>query len=121
MGVATTNAFNFSVEHWKGLPKEQELRSQAWQYLIDNQVLDPPVSAGLFYSKPRHSLSISLATSGLDWEGVQEKVALAINLRAERSNAVYSQWRGSQIAMDGEVVSRQQVFLQSMKNLGYRV
>ncbi|KAL1964885.1 hypothetical protein VTN77DRAFT_6238 [Rasamsonia byssochlamydoides] len=135
MGLKFPSIFEFNVECWYQNERQQakaeeaakqaarqELRSQVLGLLRTQSVLDEPIAgAGFSYSKPWHYLAIALVESGLDWEKIQEKVAIAAAERVTRSRSIFHVWRGQRVVEDEDVVSHRKAFLQAMKDLGRRV
>ncbi|KAL2218376.1 hypothetical protein M432DRAFT_631996 [Thermoascus aurantiacus ATCC 26904] len=67
MGIQFPSIFGFDVDKWK-------LDESA-------RVLEQPVGGGLYYTKPWYYLGIALTESGMDWNEIQSKVAMAASGR----------------------------------------
>lgn len=121
MGVANEafNTYSFNREHWKRSEEEDKLSSLAWRLLVDKRIVDKPVK-GRFWPKPTHFLCACLATSGLDYNEIQRRVAIAESYK-RRQAEVISELHGSQITRDEEVIRRRDMLVNKMKSLGHQV
>lgn len=120
MGVANEafNAYSFNREHWKRSEEEDKLDYLAWRLLVEKRIVDKPVK-GLFWPKPVKFLSACLATSGLDYDGIQHKVEIAQSYKRKQAEAI-SELHGSQIMRDEEVIRRRDILLNKMTSLGHK-
>ncbi|KAJ9370079.1 hypothetical protein DTO282E5_5276 [Paecilomyces variotii] len=121
MGVANEafDAYSFNWEHWKISEEEDKLDALAWRLLIEKRIVDRPVR-GLFWPKPVRFLSACLATSGLDYNEIQQRVAIAEGYKRRQAEAI-SELHGSQITRDEEVIRCRDILVDKMKSLGYQV
>ncbi|KAJ9301518.1 hypothetical protein DTO271G3_1653 [Paecilomyces variotii] len=121
MGVANEafNAYSFNYEHWKFSEEEDKLDALAWRLLIEKRIVDRPVR-GLFWPKPVRFLSVCLVTSGLDYNEIQQRVAIAEGYKRRQAEAI-SELHGSQITRDEEVIRRRDMLMNKIKSLGHQV
>ncbi|KAJ9250293.1 hypothetical protein DTO207G8_6218 [Paecilomyces variotii] len=121
MGVANEafDAYSFNYEHWKISEEEDKLDALAWRLLIEKRIVDKPVR-GLFWPKPVRFLSACLATSGLDYNGIQQRVAIAEGYKRRQAEAI-SELHGSQITRDEEVIRRRDMLMNKIRSLGHQV
>ncbi|KAJ9204055.1 hypothetical protein DTO021D3_3987 [Paecilomyces variotii] len=120
MGVANEafDAYSFNWEHWKISEEEDKLDALAWRLLIEKRRVDRPMK-GLFWPKPVRFLSACLATSGLDYNEIQQRVAIAEGYKRRQAEAI-SELHGSQITRDEEVIRCRDMLVDKMKSLGYQ-
>jgi hypothetical protein len=121
MGVANVafNAYSFNREHWKKSEEEDKLYTIAWSLLVEKRILDKPVQ-GRPWFKPTYFLCACLATSGLDSNEIQQRVAFAESYKRRQAEAI-SAVHGSQITRDEEVIRRRDMLVNKMKSLGHQV
>ena len=118
MGLQVDNIFNFCIESWK----PTYLQRQLLRLLHERRILDEPHSAGWPYPRPWHFLSLALVESGLEWDQIEEKVALSASIfKAKRSRQVSFTPYGQRVIVDHEVISHRKAFMQAMRKLGHRV
>ncbi|KAJ9209573.1 hypothetical protein DTO166G4_8823 [Paecilomyces variotii] len=120
MGVANEafDAYSFNWEHWKFSEEEDKLDALAWRLLIEKRIVDKPVR-GLFWPKPVRFLSACLVTSELDYNEIQQRVAIAEGYKRRQAEAI-SELHGSQITRDEEVIRCRDMLVDKMKSLGYQ-
>jgi hypothetical protein len=147
MGLQFSSIFEFSVDKWKldesarvraGKPDRKELYSRVLRLLLAKGVTVGPVGADLFYTKPWYYLGIALIESGMDWNEIQSKVAMAASGMSEKVplqvwsltagaekrawyQSIYRAWRGRQVVEDKDVMSHRKAFMHAMKDLGRKV
>lgn len=121
MGVANRafDAYSFNHENWKATDEEDKLDSLAWCLLIEKRIVDKPIGE-LFWPKPVRFLCACLATSGLDYNGMKQRVQLAEKYKLARAEAIY-ELHGSQIMRDEEVIRCRDILLDKMTSLRYNV
>ncbi|KAL1963675.1 hypothetical protein VTN77DRAFT_7879 [Rasamsonia byssochlamydoides] len=130
MGIQFPSIFGFDVDKWKldesarvraGKPDRHELYSRVLGLLRTKKVLAQPVGGGLYYTKPWYYLGIALTESGMDWNEIQSKVAMAASERVAWYQSIYRAWRGRRVVEDKDVMSRRKAFMKAMKDLGWKV
>ncbi|KAF7585886.1 hypothetical protein BBP40_009937 [Aspergillus hancockii] len=121
MGVTNEafNAYSFNYEHWKRSEEEDKLDYLVWRLLVEKMIVDKPVK-GRFWPKPVKFLTACLATSGLDYDGIQQRVEIAQSYKRTQAEAI-SELHGSQIMRDEEVIRRRDILLNKMTSLGHKV
>ncbi|QKX55187.1 uncharacterized protein TRUGW13939_02279 [Talaromyces rugulosus] len=121
MGVANEsfNAYSFNREHWKTSKEQDKLDALAWRLLVDKRIVDKPIEGRPWY-KPIYFLCACLATSGLDSNEIQQRVAIAESYKRRQAEAI-SELHGSQITRDEEVIRRRDMLVNKMKSLGHQV
>jgi hypothetical protein len=91
-----------------------QLQDRILGLLHERRVLDEPHSSGWPYPKLWHFLLIALVESGLEWDQIEEKVALAASIKAKRSRRISFTSHGQRprVMADHEVISYRKAFMQ---------
>lgn len=79
MGVVNDafDAYSFNSEHQKKSETDRELYTFAWRLLVDNKIMGMPAK-GHSWPKPYKFLSACLATSGLGYDKIRQRVEKAV-------------------------------------------